>query len=96
MDWQQLFYFLVAATALLGSPGPAIAALLAVGRIDGWSGGIRFYLGLQLGLGTAALITALGLFTLLSAVPGLLQAKAYLLHAQNAVMEWAPGRMPSA
>lgn len=94
MDWQQLFYFLVAATALLGSPGPAIAALLAVGRIDGWSGGIRFYFGLQLGLGTAALITALGLFTLLSAVPGLLQAMALIATAYLLYLSWKIATAP--
>jgi threonine/homoserine/homoserine lactone efflux protein len=60
--------FLASAIALLGSPGPGIAALLAVGRVEGW-GALRFYAGLQLGLAMAFGATALGLLTLLEAVP---------------------------
>jgi threonine/homoserine/homoserine lactone efflux protein len=60
--------FVVSAVALLGSPGPGIAALLAVGRVEGW-GGLRFYAGLQLGLAIAFGATALGLLSLLEAVP---------------------------
>ena len=60
--------FLASATALLGSPGPGIAALLAVGRAEGW-GALRFYAGLQLGLAVAFGVTAIGLLSLLQAVP---------------------------
>jgi threonine/homoserine/homoserine lactone efflux protein len=63
-DW----LFMASATALLGSPGPGIAALLAVGRVEGW-GGLRFYAGLQLGLAIAFGATAVGLLSLLEAVP---------------------------
>jgi len=63
-DW----LFLASATALLGSPGPGIAALLAVGRVEGW-GALRFYTGLQLGLAVAFGATAAGLLSLLEAVP---------------------------
>jgi threonine/homoserine/homoserine lactone efflux protein len=65
--------FLASATALLGSPGPGIAALLAVGRVEGW-GAIRFYAGLQVGLAIAFGATALGLLSLLEAVPFALRA----------------------
>ncbi len=58
--------FTIAAFALLGSPGPAIAALLAVGKSDGWSGGLRFFSGLQLGLASAAALSAIGLFALVN------------------------------
>ena len=61
--------FLLAAVALLGSPGPAIAALLAVGRLHGFGTGLRFYLGLQIGLAIAAAASAAGLLSLLTAVP---------------------------
>ena len=46
--------FLLSAVALLGSPGPGIAALVAVGRADGLQGGLRFYGGMQIGLAAAA------------------------------------------
>jgi threonine/homoserine/homoserine lactone efflux protein len=60
--------FLASATALLGSPGPGIAALLAIGRVEGW-GGLRFYAGLQVGLAIAFGATAAGLLSLLEAIP---------------------------
>ena len=63
-----IWMFLASATALLGSPGPGIAALLAVGRVEGWRS-LRFYVGLQLGLAIAFGATAIGLLTLLEAVP---------------------------
>lgn len=66
--------FILAAVALLGSPGPAIAALLAVGRVDGWTGGLRFYAGLQIGLATAAGISIAGLFAAVSTFPAALLA----------------------
>jgi threonine/homoserine/homoserine lactone efflux protein len=61
--------FTVAATALLGSPGPGIAALISVGRAKGLVGGLRFYGGLQLGLAAAAAISAAGLFSAIQAIP---------------------------
>jgi threonine/homoserine/homoserine lactone efflux protein len=60
--------FMATAVALLGSPGPGIAALLAVGRVEGW-GSLRFYTGLQLGLAGAFGATAAGLLSLLEAIP---------------------------
>jgi threonine/homoserine/homoserine lactone efflux protein len=60
--------FMASAIALLGSPGPGIAALLAVGRVEGW-GALRFYAGLQVGLAMAFGATAIGLLSLLEAVP---------------------------
>jgi threonine/homoserine/homoserine lactone efflux protein len=65
-----LVLFGVAAVVLLGSPGPAIAALVAVGRKNGFVGGLPFYSGLQIGLASAAAISGAGLFTLLQAVSG--------------------------
>jgi threonine/homoserine/homoserine lactone efflux protein len=68
-----IWLFLASATALLGSPGPGIAALLALGRAKGW-GSLRFYVGLQLGLAIAFGTTAVGLLTLLEAVPFAMRA----------------------
>lgn len=77
--------FLVAAVVLLGSPGPAIAALLAVGRSSGFAGGLPFFSGLQLGLAAAAGVSAAGLFSLLQGAPALasglaVAATLYLLY----------------
>lgn len=85
MNTAELIAFLVAAIALLGSPGPAIAALLAVGRSYGWDKGLGFLWGLQLGLASAAGLTILGLFAMLQAFPWALTtmsiiATAYLLY----------------
>ncbi|MFH0253590.1 LysE family translocator [Roseovarius aquimarinus] len=77
--------FTLAAIGLLGSPGPAIAALLAVGKTHGLGGGLRFYGGLQIGLATAAAISAAGFVSLIVAVPAtrvvmIVVATAYLLY----------------
>lgn len=61
--------FAFATLGLLGSPGPAIAALVAVARAQGFRLGVRFYLGLQIGVAIAAALSALGLASLLVAVP---------------------------
>ena len=65
--------FVVSAFALLGSPGPGIAALLGLGRLLGFVGTLRFFAGLQIGLAIAAAMSASGLLSILSAVPGLAQ-----------------------
>src|SRR5580658_10494667 len=74
MDWTAMWAFVAAATALLGSPGPGIAALLAVGRAEGWGPGLRYYAGLQLGLAVACGATAVGLVSALAAFPFALRA----------------------
>ncbi|WP_454714232.1 LysE family translocator [Caulobacter segnis] len=61
--------FVLAATALLGSPGPGIAALIVAGRTLGLAGGLRLYAGLQVGLALAAGLSAAGLASLLAAAP---------------------------
>ena len=76
--------FVLAAVALLGSPGPGIAALVAVGREKGVVRGLPFYGSLQLGLAIAAGLSAAGLASALEAAPTLglilsVLATAYLL-----------------
>lgn len=61
--------FLLAAVILLGSPGPAIAALLAVGRAVGFRQSMPFFWGLQAGLALGAGVSAAGLASLLLAFP---------------------------
>ena len=77
--------FVAGALALLGSPGPAIAALLALGRRGGMIASMRFYWGLQLGLATAAAICAIGLYSLVRTVPGIFDA---MLIAAAAYLIW--------
>lgn len=76
--------FVLAAVALLGSPGPAIAALVAVGRGCGTFHAVRYFLALQTGLALAAGLSVLGMVALLQAFPPLrlvmmVGATAYLL-----------------
>ena len=75
MDWVAAGLFLISAVALLGSPGPAIAALVAVGRSKGLKQGIRYNMGLQLGLAVVAAASGLGLLSIFISFPSL----AYLL-----------------
>ena len=63
--------FLLSAFALLGTPGPGIAALLVIGKSHGFLGSLRFFAGLQAGLAIAAILCASGLLSVLSSVPGL-------------------------
>ena len=70
--------FSLAAIALLGSPGPAIAALLVVGKGQGLRRGLAFYGGLQVGLALAAAVSAAGLFSILQAFPAVLTTMSIL------------------
>jgi threonine/homoserine/homoserine lactone efflux protein len=69
-----IWLFSLAAIMLLGSPGPGIAALIAVGKDRGFLGGLRFYWGLQAGLAFAAAVSAGGLFSLIQAAPAAMTA----------------------
>ncbi len=69
IDLLGLSLFTLAALVLLGSPGPAIAALVAVGRKRGFAKGLSFYGGLQVGLALAAGVSAAGLFSLIQVFP---------------------------
>lgn len=85
MDEVAIGLFLVTTLGLIGSPGPGIAALIAVGRTAGLVGGLRFYAGLQLGLATAFAATGAGILTILQGLPGALPvmsvvAGGYLVH----------------
>src|ERR1700759_5661153 len=101
MDTVALGLFLTAAIGLLGSPGPAVAALIAVGRIRGLVGGLPYFLGLQAGLATAAGITAAGLFSLLTAFPSALRvmtiaATVYLIYLAYKIASSPVGTAASA
>lgn len=107
MDLLALGLFVTSAIALLGSPGPAIASLLAIGRADGLAHGLRYYAGLQVGLALAAGASALGLFSLLQLMPSALfvmsiAAALYLVYLSYKIAtmpigpEQGRGRTPSS
>jgi len=90
MDMISVGLFLAAAVALLGSPGPAIAALLAVGRTQGLKQGLKYYGGLQVGLGLAAAFSGVGLTSFLELFPTAVYlltiiAAVYLLYLAYAI-----------
>lgn len=85
LDLLQIALFTLAATSLLGSPGPGIAALLAVGRERGFAAGLRFFGGLQIGLALACGISAAGLASVVLAVPA---AKTALTWVAVAYLVW--------
>lgn len=77
--------FVLAAGGLLGSPGPAIAALVAVGRTETLAVALRYYAWLQVGLAAAATLVASGVGAMLHAAPAMRRAMsivavAYLLY----------------
>jgi threonine/homoserine/homoserine lactone efflux protein len=88
-----IWLFMVSAIALLGSPGPGIAALVAVGKARGLPGGLRFYGGLQAGLALAAAVCAAGLFSVFQSVPA---AKALLTGASALYLCWLAYRIATA
>ena len=85
--------FIVAATALLGSPGPGITALVVAGRSMGLSGGLRLFCGMQLGLALAAALCVAGLASLLLAVPA---ARLFLTAVSTVYLIWLAWRIASA
>ena len=93
IDLLSVGLFTLAALALLGSPGPAIAALLAIGRSHGVAIGLRFYLGLQIGLAVAAGATAAGLLSLIETIPF---AMAAMTLAAAAYLVWLAWKIGSA
>jgi threonine/homoserine/homoserine lactone efflux protein len=70
--------FVVSATALLGSLGPGVAFLLAIGRAAGVVKSLAYFCGLQVGLAGAAGLCATGVFSLLDLIPGALQGMSIL------------------
>ncbi|HEY5970670.1 MAG TPA: LysE family transporter, partial [Pseudoxanthomonas sp.] len=81
MDTLSLGVFLLTATALLGSPGPGIAALVTIGRAEGFIRGLRYYAGLQVGLALAAGLSAGGMISVLRAFPAAMTAMTWVATA---------------
>lgn len=88
--------FVLAAVVLLGSPGPGIAALVAVGKTEGLLRGLRFYGGLQAGLALAAAASAAGLFSLVAALPFAVTAMTAAATLYLLVLAWRIATAPVA
>jgi threonine/homoserine/homoserine lactone efflux protein len=86
--------FTLAAVALLGSPGPAIAALLALGRTQGFRASLPFFAALQLGLALAAALSAAGLVSVFTAVPAVERALMLVALAYLVWLAWKIGSAP--
>lgn len=86
--------FVLAAMALLGSPGPGIAALIVAGRTLGLAGGLRLYAGMQVGLALAAGLSAAGLASLLAAAPMLRLALTVVSVAYLVWLAWSVATAP--
>jgi len=69
LDYTALALFLLAAVALLGSPGPVIVSLVATGRQSGFAASLPYFVGIQAGLAIAAGLSAAGFVSLVLAVP---------------------------
>lgn len=62
--------FLLAAFALVGSPGPNTLSVAAVGASFGRRRGFRYMVGLNLGVGLVLAVTATGVAALILGLPG--------------------------
>ena len=94
MNYLSVGAFLFAAVGLLGSPGPAIAALLAIGKAKGFGGGFQYYIGLQVGLAVAAAVSATGLVSLLEAIPSLLRVMSIIATIYLVYLAWKIATSP--
>lgn len=68
IGWKVML-FVAEATALLGSPGPGIAALVSIGRRSGFRRGLPYFWALQLGLAVALAVSAGGLLAAVLSAP---------------------------
>ena len=98
--------FLMTSLALVGSPGPNTMSLTAVGASFGTRRGVRYMIGLDLGMVAVVALVASGLWAVILSYPGIapvitVAASAYLLYLAYKIamappmsrLE-APGRAP--
>jgi threonine/homoserine/homoserine lactone efflux protein len=67
-SWK-IVLFVAEATALLGSPGPGIAALISIGRRSGVRRSLDFFWAMQVGLALAVVLSAAGLMAVVLSLP---------------------------
>lgn len=69
--WRQLFALVLAATVVMGSPGPATISVTAVGAAFGLRDSLRYAWGIVLGTIAVLLVVATGVMAVLTSVPKL-------------------------
>jgi threonine/homoserine/homoserine lactone efflux protein len=69
--WRPAAALVLAATVVMGSPGPATMSVTAVGAAFGWRRSLPYVGGVMLGTAAVLVVVALGLVAMLLAVPGL-------------------------
>jgi threonine/homoserine/homoserine lactone efflux protein len=83
--WRQLLALVLAATAVMGSPGPATISVTAVGAAFGLRHSLRYTCGIILGTITVLLVVATGVMAVLTSMPKLapllaVASAAYILY----------------
>lgn len=69
--WRQLFALVLAATVVMGSPGPATISVTAVGAAFGLRRSLRYACGIVLGTIAVLLVVATGVAAMLASMPRL-------------------------
>jgi threonine/homoserine/homoserine lactone efflux protein len=94
VDLKAVGLYVATAMALLGSPGPGIAALLSIGKSRGWRQGLKYFAGLLLGLSSTALATAGGLIAILALYPSVMRAMIIASTGYLLYLAWAIAASP--
>jgi threonine/homoserine/homoserine lactone efflux protein len=84
-SWRQLLALVLAATVVMGSPGPATVSVTAVGAAFGLRDSLRYTSGIILGTVAVLLVVATGITAILTSMPGLtpvlaVASAAYILY----------------
>ncbi len=83
--WQQLLTLVLAATVVMGSPGPATISVTAIGAAFGLRHSLRYTSGIILGTAAVLLVVATGITAVLTSMPGVapvlaVASAAYILY----------------
>jgi len=84
-QWQQLLALVLAATVVMGSPGPATISVTAVGAAFGLRDSLRYASGVVVGTTAVLLVVATGILAVLASMPTLapllaVASAAYILY----------------
>ncbi len=93
VNWQPVLSLLVAAIAVMGSPGPATISLAAVGSAFGVARSLPYVVGLTIGTWGVLAIVALGLSAALMSLPAIGPA---LTMAAFAYLVWLAWKIATA
>jgi threonine/homoserine/homoserine lactone efflux protein len=83
--WQQLLALVLAATVVMGSPGPATISVTAIGAAFGLRNSLHYTSGIILGTVAVLLVVATGIKAILTSMPGVapvlaVASAAYILY----------------